>query len=211
MTPLSPIVSEEARPIVITGRLTKIADFLEAHGRDEGGYSEDTRREFAADAAFLRQLVSRELATFDKNELLGLAICLETDEMTAAEAASYIRARWLEGKSSSGLATYPTASEVKVSREELVKFLAASEYEPAYQTAHDAKAMIRRWLSLTPDHDTREVKAELHNIGPHSTPRWFAFVNGEMLRDKRGVGRDFGSKEAALKAADHDTQQETPR
>jgi hypothetical protein len=109
------------------------------------------------------------------------------------------------------LATYPTASEVKVSREELVKFLAASEYEPAYQTAHDAKAMIRRWLSLTPDHDTREVKAELHNIGPHSTPRWFAFVNGEMLRDKRGVGRDFGSKEAALKAADHDTQQETPR
>jgi hypothetical protein len=116
----------------------------------------------------VRQLVSGELATFDKNELLGLAICLETDEMTAAEAASYIRARWLEGKSSSGLATYPTATHRAVSVEAIRRMVAAigqwsplplmtlsenEAYRIAYHFAEDCGALPR----LTPDHDTQET------------------------------------------------------
>lgn len=39
--------------------LRRIADFLEAHGRDEGGYSSQTRADFAVDAARLRRMADK--------------------------------------------------------------------------------------------------------------------------------------------------------
>jgi hypothetical protein len=57
--------------------LARIADFLEAHGRDEGGYSEETRREFAEDAALVRSLVSGQRVVVDRAELEDARSLLE--------------------------------------------------------------------------------------------------------------------------------------
>jgi hypothetical protein len=43
-------------------RLREIADFLHAHARDEGGYSEALRADIESDAAFLRSLTTPERA-----------------------------------------------------------------------------------------------------------------------------------------------------
>jgi hypothetical protein len=40
-------------------RLGLIAQFMANHGRDEGGYSDETRQQFKDDAAFLRKLALR--------------------------------------------------------------------------------------------------------------------------------------------------------
>jgi hypothetical protein len=50
------------------------------------------------------------------------------------------------------------------------------------------------------------MEIEIKHAGEHQTgskdPRpYHAYVNGVMLRDKRGVGRRFKTKEAAEKAA----------
>jgi hypothetical protein len=45
------------------------------------------------------------------------------------------------------------------------------------------------------------ITTEQHNVGPTSRPIWFVWVNGKMLRDKRGVGRRFKTKKAAERAA----------
>lgn len=50
-------------------------------------------------------------------------------------------------------------------------------------------------------HMSKTIRTEQHNVGPTSQPIWFAWVNDKMLRDKRGVGRRFKTKEAAERAA----------
>lgn len=45
-----------------------------------------------------------------------------------------------------------------------------------------------------------ETKFEPTNCYREDRP-WLAYVNGQMLRDKRGVGRRFKTREAAEKAA----------
>jgi hypothetical protein len=47
---------------VDAARLREIADFLHAHARDEGGYSEALRADIESDAAFLRSLTTPERA-----------------------------------------------------------------------------------------------------------------------------------------------------
>lgn len=39
-------------------RLSRIADDLDAYGRDEGGFSDDTRKSIANDAEFLREVAN---------------------------------------------------------------------------------------------------------------------------------------------------------
>jgi len=45
------------------------------------------------------------------------------------------------------------------------------------------------------------ITAEQATVGAKATKIWFAYVNGKMLRGKKGVGRRFKTKAAAEKAA----------
>ena len=44
------------------------------------------------------------------------------------------------------------------------------------------------------------LTAQQHTVG-NGQKIWFAYVDGKMLRDKRGVGRRFKTEQAALRAA----------
>lgn len=44
------------------------------------------------------------------------------------------------------------------------------------------------------------IEARKTRVGATSQVVWFAYVDGVMLRDKRGVGRRFKRREAALLA-----------
>lgn len=69
-------MSGTASPSTDAEFLERVAEFCEAHGRDEGGYSPETRAEFLADAERLRLLAARlslpsEQAKIDERARLG--------------------------------------------------------------------------------------------------------------------------------------------
>jgi alkanesulfonate monooxygenase SsuD/methylene tetrahydromethanopterin reductase-like flavin-dependent oxidoreductase (luciferase family) len=69
-------MSGTASPPTDAEFLERVAEFCEAHGRDDGGYSAETRAEFRADAARLRRLAARlspptEQSMIDERARLG--------------------------------------------------------------------------------------------------------------------------------------------
>lgn len=55
--PLSP-PSADRPPTADAGFLKQVADFIEAHGRDDGGLSDASRADFASDAERLRRIAA---------------------------------------------------------------------------------------------------------------------------------------------------------
>lgn len=45
-------------------------------------------------------------------------------------------------------------------------------------------------------------KIEVKFLNGLGDKRWFAYLNGQMLRDRRGVGRGFKTEAGARKAAE---------